>query len=425
MKNNNYPLSAILGAVVGDAMGVPVEFQSRKSLSENPVVDMRGYGSHNQPSGTWSDDTSMTLCLLDSLANGLDYDDIMQKFLSWTDGTEYTPHGKVFDIGKTVLQAIYKYPKGIPATECGGKSEWDNGNGSLMRILPLAFHFGYGKKSFEVIHNVSSLTHSHKRSQIACGIYLSIVEWLLMFGTDREYITNGIKAAKRYYESQSEYAEELKHFERLFKSDFKNLPQDAIKSSGYVVDTLEAVLWCLLNTDNYESCILKAVNLGQDTDTIAAIAGGLAGMYYGADAIPPKWLNQIARLDYIKELCEKWYPRRLCSYIPFFENIDKQELNKVYKFEGKLWQFVCDADNYRTYCPRTVPRDYNKNYGFYLLAEGNTTIKTADLESLRAILDFIVYRENEVIGSWVECAENGLFLEMLKRLRTLAVSAKS
>lgn len=139
---------------------------------------------------------------------------------------------------------------------------------ALMRILPLAFYLcsSYGAnftgndEAYKIIHNVSSLTHAHQRNHIACGVYLAIAASLF------------------------------------------DAPD--LKSGGYVVDTLEAALWCLLNTDSYESCVLKAVNLGEDTDTVAAVAGGLAGIYYGYEAIPQKWTNQIARLDYIKELCE-------------------------------------------------------------------------------------------------------------------------
>jgi ADP-ribosylglycohydrolase len=117
-------------------------------------------------------------------------------------------------------------------------------------------------------------------------------------------IYSGIRDAKKHYENSGGYTGELKHYNRIFGGDFMDLPGETIKSGGYVVETLEAALWCLLNSDSYESCVLKAVNLGEDTDTVAAVAGGLAGIYYGYEAIPEKWISQIARLDYIKGLCE-------------------------------------------------------------------------------------------------------------------------
>jgi len=107
----------------------------------------------------------------------------------------------------------------------------------------------------------------------------------------------GIDIAKKYYANDVEYTEELGYYRRIFDDGFVDIPEENIKSSGYVVDTLEAAIWCLLNTNSYESCVLKAVNLGEDTDTVGAVAGGLAGIYYGFDAIPKKWVEQIARLD--------------------------------------------------------------------------------------------------------------------------------
>jgi len=311
----------ILGLAVADALGVPVEFQNREPLRRNPVTDMRGYGTYNQPPGTWSDDTSLTLCLLDSLASGkIDYADIMQKFISWASKGEYTALGNVFDIGIATRKALQRFKEGTDPLQCGGTSEQDNGNGSLMRILPLAFYLHTfcatdNEKAFAIIHNVSSLTHAHKRSLIACGIYLSIAKWFFEGANILAAVCFGLEDSKEYYESKKEYAEDLKHYKRLFNKDFTKLPEAEIKSSGYVVDTLEAALWSLLNTDNYKDCVLQAVNFGEDTDTVAAVAGGLAGMFYGVDSIPKDWLQQLARLDYIKGLCEKFY-RSVCRNSP-------------------------------------------------------------------------------------------------------------
>jgi len=316
-------LGGILGLAVADAIGVPVEFNSRESLRRNPVTDMRGYGTYNQPPGTWSDDTSLTLCLLDSLTNKkIDYADMMQRFLSWMDKGEYTAHGDVFDVGIATRRALQRFRNGTAPLGCGGTSEYDNGNGSLMRILPLVFYlrifYKMDKKSIGIIHKVSSLTHAHKRSFIACGIFCWITSFIFDASYDNEMtlkqaIDEGLAFADNYgYDENKEYAKELKHYKRLFRDDFASLPETEIKSSGYVVDTLEAALWCLLNTDNYKDCVLKAVNLGEDTDTVAAVAGGLAGMFYGIDGIPKEWLYQLARLDYIEGLCEKFY-QSLCQ----------------------------------------------------------------------------------------------------------------
>ena len=133
-------LGGILGFVVADALGVPVEFEDREYLRLYPVTNMRGYGSYDVPAGSWSDDSSMTLCALESLTHGLDYDDMMSRFLRWADEGYMTPHGEVFDMGKTTREALLRYAQGIPALECGASSEWENGNGSLMRMLPVAFY---------------------------------------------------------------------------------------------------------------------------------------------------------------------------------------------------------------------------------------------------------------------------------------------
>ncbi|MFY9278739.1 MAG: ADP-ribosylglycohydrolase family protein [Caldicoprobacterales bacterium] len=276
----NHVLNGVMGLCVADALGVPAEFVDRAILKQNPVVSMRAYGTYNQPVGTWSDDTSMTICLVDSLTKRLDYSSIMLKFTKWFNEGEYTPHGEAFDIGITTSEALIRFKSGVYPLECGGKSEHDNGNGSLMRILPILFYlqsiYGTGlneiDEAFEVIHNVSALTHGHERSQMACGIYISVASELIEERNLEAAVYSGIHSAMNYYRRQAGFEDELKHFKRLEKKDFKKLPSESIRSSGYVVDTLEAAIWCLLNTGNYRDCVLNAVNLGGDTDTVGAVA---------------------------------------------------------------------------------------------------------------------------------------------------------
>ncbi len=311
----NHVLAGIMGLCVADALGVPVEFMDRETLKRNPVTGMRSYGTHRQPAGTWSDDTSMILCLVDSLIKGLDYEDIMINFLKWLDEAAYTPHGEVFDVGNITAKALMRFSRGIPPLECGGATERDNGNGSLMRILPIVFYLRsvYGTdfhetdEAFEIIHSVSALTHAHKRSQIACGIYVSVAS-ALMDGTDPEIaVETDIHRAVDHYRSHPGFSRELHHYERLTRKDFSELDEAEIRSTGYVVDTLEAAIWCLLRTDSFRDCVLKAVNLGGDTDTVAAVAGGLAGLYYGYESIPDDWLSVIAKRDYVESLCNQLY----------------------------------------------------------------------------------------------------------------------
>ncbi len=310
---SNIILNGVMGLVVADALGVPVEFKDRSILKTNPVTGMREYGTYNQPAGTWSDDSSMTLALADSLIKGLDYKDIMDNFIRWYDNGDFTPHGEAFDIGGTTREALFRYKKGVSPLECGGKNEHDNGNGSLMRILPILFYiqaiygvdFQEGEEIFEIIHNISSLTHGHKRSLMACGIYISIASKLISEMDLSFSVWSGIYNAMEYYRSQEEFQCELKYFSRLEDKSFKDLPIEEIKSGGYVVDTLEAAIWCLLNTDSYKSCVLKAVNLGRDTDTVGAVVGGLAGLKYGYENIPDEWLSVIVKRGYIENLCNE------------------------------------------------------------------------------------------------------------------------
>lgn len=304
----------ILALCVADALGVPAEFQSREQLAVDPVSGMRGYGSHAVPAGSWSDDSSMALCLADSIGEtgGVDYDDIMGRFVRWVEDGAYTPHGKLFDIGRICMEAVRRYELGTPALECGGREETDNGNGSLMRILPAAFFlfpkygapFSGSPEAMEEIHRLSSLTHAHPRSQIACGIYLNVASEL-MAGRDLAYaLLNGLSGAAGYYEKQPRFREELSHYRRLLDfPSFVCLPEEEIRSGGYVVETLEAAFWCLSLTDSYPECALKAVNLGDDTDTTAAVAGGLAGLWYGRLAIPKEWLEGLAKREEIERIC--------------------------------------------------------------------------------------------------------------------------
>lgn len=304
--------SAILGLVVGDALGVPVEFQSREELEQDPVTGMRAYGTHHQPAGTWSDDSSMALCLLESLTHSVSYDDMMARFLRWAEEGYMTAHGDVFDMGIATRQALTKYAKGTPPLKCGGTGTYDNGNGSLMRILPLALYlhrtmgpeFPRKPEAFQIIHNASALTHAHPISLIACDIYCSIANELLCGRSSPADIQHGITAAKEMCASLTDTAPYLDTFKRVDVDVLRSLPKSEIRGSGYVVHTLEATLWCLLHTDSYRACVLEAVNLGEDTDTVGAVAGGLAGIQYGAADIPEEWLCVLAKRSEIEALCQ-------------------------------------------------------------------------------------------------------------------------
>ena len=304
--------ASVLGFAVGDALGVPVEFLSREELAEKPVTDMQNLGTHEQPAGTWSDDTSMTLCSMCSLTEmGIDYEDQMQRFEDWLWKAEYTAHGEVFDVGGTTRQAIFRFAKGTPALDCGERAEYACGNGSLMRMLPTALYlfFGMDKTKLDdeaanVIHLSSACTHAHPRCKMACGIYADVLFHLLSGEHLQSAVAEGVKHALAFYEGKPEFAQELPSFESL--KNIRLWSEKQISGSGYVIHTLQAVLWCLLTTSGYSECVLKAVNLGEDTDTTAAVAGSLAGAWYGMTQIPEAWLQQLAKHDWICRLCDQF-----------------------------------------------------------------------------------------------------------------------
>jgi ADP-ribosyl-[dinitrogen reductase] hydrolase len=306
-KMKNRIESGLFGLAVGDALGVPVEFQSRAYLKQNPVTEMFGFGTHYQPIGTWSDDSSLAFCLAESLCSGYDLNDIARNFVKWYSAELWTPHGQVFDIGIATRNAILNIAKGHQPDLCGGFSESDNGNGSLMRILPLAFYL-QKENNIEVIYQkvkeVSSITHAHFRSVFSCFIYMVYCLEILKDKDKFEAYKNTQLVLSKFLEDKSFNPVEIGLFDRILKNDISKYNENEIHSSGYVLHSLEASIWCFLNSNSYEETVLKAVNLGQDTDTTGAIAGGLAGIYYGIENIPQKWIENLVRTNDIKELAQ-------------------------------------------------------------------------------------------------------------------------
>lgn len=285
--------NSILGFSIGDAIGVPVEFKARDTYT---ITDFTGFGIHNQPIGSWSDDTSMILATMDSIIDigTVDAVHIMKNFDKWFRHSRFTPCGIVFDIGNSTRQALINYENDIPITNCGGTDISNNGNGALMRILPLAHMIYYGLIQRDTLLDVAHLTHNHPISDFACILYSQIVCNLMSNMPKNEAIDKAID------ELWSDDAIDVPN-QYTWIPQVKNFDRDGIKSSGYVVDTLEAVLWCIFKTDNFHDAVITAANLGYDTDTIAALVGGLAGICYG---VPDEWVRKVIRHDYIKKLCD-------------------------------------------------------------------------------------------------------------------------
>lgn len=319
----NIWLDGMMGLIVGDALGVPVQFLSRseiKNRPEGPVTGMEAGGVYHMPEGTWSDDSSMALATLASIIDkrAVDPADIMTRFVSWELHGEYTPFGEAFDQGITCTNAIYRFAGNPDIKTCGATGEYANGNGALMRILPVCLYYYDRQKAGDIsveeaiasIHEIAGLTHNHIRSNMCCGMYYFMVKNVLdgVVKNERSNLKSllqaGMEDGLQYYRRDAGNLSELSHLNRLYRlSEFENVPEEQIKSSGYVVDSIEASIWCLLTTSSYNECMLKAVNLGEDTDTVAAIAGGLAGLYYGYEAIPEEWLSVIRKREWLEEMC--------------------------------------------------------------------------------------------------------------------------
>ncbi len=309
---NNW-LNGVMGVIVGDALGCPVQFMSREEIARRgQVTGMEGHGTYDKPAGTWTDDGSMTLATLDSIRElgCINAEDIMMRFVDWYEDGEYTQYGYPFDMGYTCSTAIKKFERDQDITTCGGNSERSNGNGSLMRIIPACI-YAYEKKlsvsdAVRMVHEVSGLTHNHLRSKMACGLYYFCVRAILDdCGEIKERIQTGLTEGISFYESDIDKLTELAHYRRLRDvEEFAKTDEADIRTTGYVVDSLEAAIWCLVTTDSFADCVLKAVNLGDDTDTVGAIAGGLAGLYYGYNSIPQEWLKAIERLRYVTDMCD-------------------------------------------------------------------------------------------------------------------------
>jgi ADP-ribosylglycohydrolase len=287
-------LGGLCGSLVGDALGVPVEFRSRDERVRDPVIDMRSYGTHGQPAGTWSDDGALLLCSVESLVEkGFNTEDMGERFVRWSSRGHWAAHGVIFDIGNTTLKALSRIDRGISAEQAGGRDPYDNGNGSLMRILPVGL--ASARESFaEVVmrhQRASSITHGHDRAKMAC-VFHGLLVRSLMEGDDP---ATAYARTRREFDELFDESPEIGTFRAALQADLATWPTAVIRSGGYVMETLAASIWCLLTSNSFPECVLKAVNLGEDTDTTGCVAGGLAGVLYGLEAIPEDWLAALPR----------------------------------------------------------------------------------------------------------------------------------
>jgi ADP-ribosyl-[dinitrogen reductase] hydrolase len=279
---------------VGDAVGATVEFRARGTF--DPVTDMTGGGPFRLSAGQWTDDTSMALCLATSLLERESFDphDQMDRYCRWAESGYLSSTGSCVDIGRTVASALRKYQKtGQPFA--GSQDPHSAGNGSIMRLAPIPMFFFSDLISVELHAAESSrTTHSATECADACRLFARII-WRALAGRAKEEVVFGDRTS----------FVGVSKVEAIARGVYAGKAESAVRGSGYVVDSLEAALWCFVNTDTFDAAVLRAANLGDDADTTAAVCGQLAGAYYGAPGIPGRWLERLALRSEITELADK------------------------------------------------------------------------------------------------------------------------
>ena len=327
--------NGIIGLALADAMGVPVEFRDRSYLKDNPIKDVTGYGTYHQPPGNWSDDTSLTIATIDGIIanSGMitdnTYKSIADNFVSYCRYGSFTPGDSIFDIGNTTRDAILKYSsENCKPYEAGGKNEFNKGNGALMRILPLAYFSSQNnlsqEKTFEIVKKVSSITHRLDTCSLGSYIYVEFAKELIE-GKSKEEAYSTIQNIDYSKFVNKKIVDE---YSRILKNDISSLSEDEISSIGKTLPTLEASLWSFMKNNNYSDSILEAINLGDDTDTVGAITGGLAGIYYGIDSIPKEWLSQLAKKEYLIDLSNAYDESIMNKSIPLSYSSNLKHLGK-------------------------------------------------------------------------------------------------
>lgn len=280
----------LLGLAVGDAVGTTLEFKPPGSFE--PINDMIGGGPFNLQPGQWTDDTSMALCLAHSLLHcqGFDAEDQMNRYCNWWQWGYMSSTGECFDIGITVSSALKNYLR-TQNPYSGSVDPKSAGNGSLMRLAPIAlFYFNHFEQMIRFSGASSRTTHAAEECVDACQYFSSLL-YSAFKGESKDVILSGQR-----------YTPTTEKVSVIATGTYKNKSAAHIKGTGYVIDALEASLWCFAKTDSFEEAILQAANFGDDADTTAAITGQIAGAYYGLNHFPSSWLNKLYEKEQLKRI---------------------------------------------------------------------------------------------------------------------------
>jgi ADP-ribosyl-[dinitrogen reductase] hydrolase len=290
----NRALGAFIGLAVGDAIGTTLEFEDRDA--KPPVYNMWGGGPFDLLPGQWTDDTSMALCLADSLiaCGGLDERDLMERFCRWYESGENSSTGACFDIGITTRNALEQFRRtGDPIA--GPTDARTGGNGSVMRLAPVAVRYWNDPERLrDVSRRQSYVTHGAAEAVDACEALSTVLASLIEGKPLRDVLS-------------ASYGPYCSGVQAVMEESYRGKARSAIRSSGYVIHTLEAALWCVSETTTFRDAVLLAVNLGDDADTVGAVTGQIAGAAYGLAAIPEEWLNQLAWNERLVQISERLY----------------------------------------------------------------------------------------------------------------------
>jgi len=295
-----------VGLAVGDALGVPVEFEPRSARASDPVTGMRSSESWKTGPGTWSDDTAIALCLAESIIEvGFDPDDFGRRCVAWLDEGLWSAGGRAIGVGGATERALARIRAGVPAVLAGGRGENDNGNGALMRILPASIWLAFLPEParLRAVASYSAVTHGHPRSLLGSWLHCLLVARLLRGAAPKDAYAFAMEEARSLMPSlPSSLRAEAGAYARILGGSLGDLSASEIRGSGYVLHCLEASIWCLLRHPDFSSAVLAAVNLGEDADTTGAVTGGLAGLAYGRSAVPEAWAGALARSADIEAL---------------------------------------------------------------------------------------------------------------------------
>lgn len=299
----------LFGLLVGDALGVPYEFHcasdipSREQLEMEPPLGFERAHEGVKP-GTWSDDGAQALCLLASLVESGKFDLKLfsDKLLLWYEEGLWAVDHEVFDVGVQTAEALWAYASGIAADQCGFIAPEGKGNGALMRVLPLAlWHKGTDEALVLDAHKQCFITHGHKTNQVCCALYCLVARNLLAGQNFEEALMMGVHRLREIYSLNSEHLEE---FEWRLRPDETDIWIG--KGGGYVVDSLRSAFMIMKQATSYEEAVKSAIALGADTDTTACITGGLAGIMFGYDNIPVRWLEALRNREDVELFLEKY-----------------------------------------------------------------------------------------------------------------------